>query len=222
VRRTVRQGHKHKVLTRGSAAGVKFGYTGQTVAITFGQTTNSGTLIAYRIGGMDWLLTNVTAGATHLLVTPSHPGADQSWPLNPTPFEMRVTNWGYGVQIEKVHVAAGEKLVKIPNYQRTIEFIGDSLTAGMYNAYETLSGFAWGVGAGLGNTEFSITAYPGICVTDQNCWGNPRGQSHQWFYTTDTSWRGTQYWGGKCIFGKRQSSEGLFVAKFEASQCGLV
>ncbi len=37
---------------------------------------------------------------------------------------------------------------------------------------------------GLGDTDYSITAYPGICVADQDCWGNPRGQVHQWFYTS--------------------------------------
>lgn len=109
---------------------------------------------------------------------------------------MRVTNWGYGVQIDKVHVAEGRELVKLPAHPRNIEFIGDSLASGMHNSYEALAGFAYGVGEGLGNTEYSITAFPGICVSDQECWGNPRGQSHQWFYTTDTSWRATEAWGG--------------------------
>ncbi|KAK3901177.1 hypothetical protein C8A05DRAFT_35134, partial [Staphylotrichum tortipilum] len=32
---------------------------------------------------------------------------------------------------------------------------------------------------------------PGIkfTYTDQDCWVNPRGQLHQWFYTSDTSYR---------------------------------
>ena len=54
-----------------------------------------------------------------------------------------------------------------------------------------------GLGAGLGDTEFSVTAYPGICAADQNCWGNPRGQSHQWFYTSDTSYRASVLYGGE-------------------------
>ena len=110
---------------------------------------------------------------------------------------MRVTNWGYGVQVDKVHVAEGHKLIKLPARPRSIEFIGDSLASGMHNSYEALAGFAYGVGEGLGNTEYSITAFPGICVSDQECWGNPRGQSHQWFYTADTSWRATEVWGGE-------------------------
>lgn len=142
--------------------------------------------------------TNVTAGATHLFVSPETPGIELTGPISPVTFEMRVTNWAYGVQIDKVHVAAGEKLVKIPDYPRRVEFIGDSLSAGMYNTYEALAGFAYGVGAGLGNTEYSITAYPGICVSDQDCWGNPRGQSHQWFYTSDTGGRAAEVWGGMC------------------------
>ncbi|KAI1417412.1 Lipase, GDSL-like protein [Hypoxylon sp. FL1857] len=178
-----------------SAPGLVFGFTGDTVAITFGELTTDTTLIGYRIGGMDWSFTNVTAGATHLLVSRETPGVNETYPVNPLTFELRVTNWAYGVQIEKVHIAAGEKLIKIPPFKRSIEFIGDSLSSGMYTSYEGLSSFPYGVGAGLGDTEWSVTAYPGICVSDQNCWGNPRGQVHQWFYTSDTSWRATEIWG---------------------------
>ncbi|KAI1401585.1 SGNH hydrolase-type esterase domain-containing protein [Hypoxylon fuscum] len=177
-----------------SAPGLVFGFTGDIVAITFGELTSNTTLVGFRIGGMDWAFTNVTAGATHLLVSNETAGVNETYPVNPLTFELRVTNWAYGIQIDKVHVAAGESLVKIPPYNRTIEFIGDSLSAGMYTSYEGLSSFAYGVGAGLGETEYYVTAYPGICVTDQDCWGNPRGQSHQWFYASDTSWRSTQIW----------------------------
>ncbi|KAK3694801.1 SGNH hydrolase-type esterase domain-containing protein [Podospora appendiculata] len=178
-----------------SAPGIKFGYTGQTVAISFGHLTSPGVLIAYRIGGLDWTFTNVTARGTHLLVSADTPGSSLTTPINPWTFEMRVTNWAYGVQIDSIHVAAGEKLVKLPDFGRRIEVIGDSLAAGMYTSYEGLSSWAYGLGAGLGDTEYSITAYPGICAADQDCWGNPRGQVHQWFYTSDTSYRASVAYG---------------------------
>jgi hypothetical protein len=181
---------------RNSAPGLRFGYTGQVVAITFGEHTTDKTLVAYRISGLDWVFTNVTKGATHQFVSPETPGANLPGPISPNVFELRVTNWAYGVQIANVHLAKGEKLISVPPRPRTVEFIGDSLSAGMYNSYEALAGFAYGVGEGLGNTEYSITAYPGICVADQNCWGNTRGQSHQWFYTTDTGGRSHGIWGG--------------------------
>ncbi|KAH9888604.1 SGNH hydrolase-type esterase domain-containing protein [Xylariomycetidae sp. FL2044] len=177
-----------------SAPGLVFGFTGGTVAITFGESTIDATLVGYRVGGMDWIFTNVSAGA-HLLVLPSTPGVNETRPFNPLRFEMRVSNWAYGVQIDKVHVAPGASLVKWPKYGRAIEFIGDSLSAGMYTSYESLSSFAYGVGSGLGDTEYSVVAYPGICASDQICWGNLRGQVHQWFYTSDTSWRASQLWG---------------------------
>ncbi|KAI1818610.1 Lipase, GDSL-like protein [Poronia punctata] len=178
-----------------SAAGLVFGFSGDTVAITFGENTVDRTLIGYRIGGMDWTFTNVTTGGTHLLVTSETPGIAETYPINPKRFEMRVSNWGYGVQIDKVHVAAGDSLVKVKPYNRTIEFIGDSLSAGDFQSYEGMSSFAYGVGEGLGETEYYVTAYPGICAADQECWGNPRGQVHQWFYASDTSWRAAEIWG---------------------------
>lgn len=179
------------------APGLKFGYTGQTVAVTFGPETIDTTLIGYRINGMDWQFTNVTTGGTHLLVTESTPGVNETYPFDPSVLELRVTNWAYGVQIDQVHVTEGEKLVEIPSFGRNIEFIGDSLQAGMYTSFEGLSSFAYATGAGLGGTEYSVTAYPGICVSDQDCWGNPRGQSHQWFYASDTSPRAARIWGGE-------------------------
>jgi hypothetical protein len=110
-----------------SAPGLKFGFSGEYVAITFGQYTTDTTLIAYRINGLDWQFTNVTTNATHLLVSPSTPDINITGPINPSTFEMRVTNWGYGVQTSQVHVLEGEKLVHIPDFSRTIEVIGDSL-----------------------------------------------------------------------------------------------
>ena len=181
-----------------AAPGLKFAFEGEDVAITFGQYTSNGVLVAYRVGGLDWQFTNITANATHHLVAPSTPGlnltqADQ----RPLTFEMRVTNWGYGVQVSAVHLSAGSRLVKIPNFSRSIEFIGDSLTAGMYATYEAFSGFGYMIGAGFGDVEFSVTAHPGICLHDANCWGNPRGQEHQWFETYDTNGRAQQIHGNR-------------------------
>ncbi|KAK4219094.1 lipase [Rhypophila decipiens] len=193
-----------------SAPGLRFGYTGQTVAISFGNWTSNGVLVAYRIAGLDWMFTNVTTGGTHLLVSPTTPGS-ASYPRT---FELRVTNWALGVQIDAVHVAPGEKLVKLPQNSRRIEFIGDSLTSGMFQSYEGLSGWAYGLGAGLGNTDYSVTAYPGVCAADQNCWGNPRGQVHQWFYTSDTSSRAYAMYGDKpepWDFSKRPDADLVFV-----------
>ena len=125
-----------------SAPGIKFGYTGQLVAITFGNLTSDGVLVGYRIGGLDWAFTNITAGGTHLFVSPDTPGSDLTGPINPWTFELRVTNWAYGIQIHSVHVAKGEKLIKLRDYDRRIEVIGDSLAAGMYTSYEGLSSWA--------------------------------------------------------------------------------
>ena len=167
------------------------------MAITFGNHTSPGVLIAYRVSGLDWQFTNITAGGTHHLVSPQRtPGLNATLPWQlPLSFELRVTNWAYGVQIQAVHVAAASSLIKLPNHGRNIEFIGDSLTSGMYATYEAFSGFGYSIGAGLGDAEFSITAYPGICLHDAECWGNPRGQTFQWFQTSDTSPRAADLYG---------------------------
>lgn len=156
-----------------SAPGLKFGFQAEQVAITFGNYTSDGVLVAYRLDGQDWMLTNLTANSTHLLVTPSTTGYSLTTPPNGTQtLELRVTNWAYGVQIQSVHVSGvAAKLVKVPNYTRTMELIGDSLSAGQYATLEGISSYSWGLMYGLGNVEFSITAYPGDCLHDSRCYG---------------------------------------------------
>lgn len=186
-----------KYISWWSAPGLKFGFTGQEVAITFGSYTIDSTLLAYRIDGLDWQLTNITTNATHLLVSPTTPGVNLTSPISPSTFEMRVTNWAYGVQIQSVHVAKGEKIIKLPDFDRTIEVIGDSLSSGYSATLEGISSYAYGAAAGLGNTEYSLTAYPGICLYDKECYGNRRGIFYQWYYTSDTSGRAYDIWGDK-------------------------
>lgn len=130
-------------------------------------------------------------------MTPATTGYNLTTPINATQtLELRVTNWAYGVQIASVSVSGGaSKLVKIPNYTRTMELIGDSLSAGQYATLEGISSYSWGLMYGLGNVEFSITAYPGICLHDKQCYGNPHGQTYQWYKTVDTSGRALEIYG---------------------------
>ncbi|KAL7621439.1 hypothetical protein AAE478_008761 [Parahypoxylon ruwenzoriense] len=188
------------ILQNDRALGLVFGFRGDTVAITFGDLTADTTLVGYRIGGMDWRERDVA--------------------VQPAAVRAARHELGARVQIDAVHVVAGESFIKIPPHERTIEFIGDSLSAGMYTSYEGLSSFAYGVCAGLGDTEYYVTAYPGICVSDQNCWGNPRGQSHQWFYTSDTSWRAAGIWGDgpePWDFDKQETTPGIVVINLDTN-----
>ncbi|KAI7354740.1 SGNH hydrolase, partial [Hortaea werneckii] len=159
----------------------------------------------YRLDGLDWMLTNVTTSSTHLLISPETTGFNLTTSGNGTSgnlteayrtFEMPVTNWAYGVQIQNVHVAGGAgRLVRIPEYTRRMELIGDSLSAGQYATLEGISSYSWGLMYGLGNTEFSVTAYPGICLHDSQCYGNVHGQELQWLKVPDTSYRAYQIYG---------------------------
>lgn len=180
-----------------SAPGLKFGFQADNVAISFGNYTSPGVLIAYRIDGQDWELANVTANSTSLLVGTDTLSNNRSKSATARQtFEMRVTNWAYGVQIKCVHVSGGPaRLVQIPPYTRTMELIGDSLSAGQYATLEGISSYAWGLMYGLGNVEFSITAYPGICLHDKRCYGNLHGQTYQWLKIPDTSGRALEIYG---------------------------
>ena len=114
----------HLTLYHVSAPGIRFGFTGDTVAVTFGDITISSTLVAYRLSGLDWAFTNVTAGATHLFISPETEGINPTGTISPHTFEMRVTNWEYGVQIDKVHIAEGHKLVKLPARRGALSLSG--------------------------------------------------------------------------------------------------
>ncbi|KAF3936984.1 hypothetical protein ABW19_dt0208982 [Dactylella cylindrospora] len=175
--------------------GIKFRYGGDDLAITFGEYTSNGVLLAWRISGQPWNFANVTAGDTYQFINKDTPGHNTGVDGQENTFEFRVTNWALGVQLKRVHVAKGARIYGIPEYNRKIEIIGDSLTAGYTATYEAISGFGWGLCEGLGNVEFSFTAYSGICLHDQLCWGNPRGQTYQWLQTSDTGYRAQQLYG---------------------------
>ncbi|KAH0169299.1 SGNH hydrolase, partial [Aureobasidium melanogenum] len=76
----------------------------------------------------------------------------------PQTFELRVTNYAYGVQIAGIHLSKDAKLIKIPNFPKKIEVIGDSLSVGQYGTFEGLSSYAWGLAEGLGNVETPDTS----------------------------------------------------------------
>ena len=151
-----------KFISWWSAPGLKFGFTGSEVAISFGNYTDNGVLIGYRYGGEDWMLTNVTANTIHQLVTSTTPGYNATAANVTRTFELRVSNWALGVQIDSVHLSNGGQLIKLPSYNRNVEIIGDSLSAGQYATLEGIASWAWGFGEGLGNVEFSIEAHPGV------------------------------------------------------------
>jgi hypothetical protein len=155
-----------------TAPGLKFGFQADNVALSFGTHTTDGVLLAYRLDGQDWALTNVTANSTQLLIEPSTPGYNLTSASAVKTLEVRVTNWAYGVQLSGVHLSGKvATLVKIPDHTRTMEFIGDSLSAGQYATLEGISSNPWALMYGLGNVEFSISAYPGICLHDSRCYG---------------------------------------------------
>ncbi|GLA69287.1 hypothetical protein AtubIFM55763_009239 [Aspergillus tubingensis] len=140
------------------------------------------------IDGLDWQFSNVTANSTYQFAGSWTPGLDLA--KNNT-FEMRV-------QLAGVSVASDSQLVTVPQYSKTVEIIGDSFASGQYGTYEGLSSWAYNYAAGLGDVEYSITAYPGICLTDEQCYADKaRGMTHQWFYASDAGVRANATYGNQ-------------------------
>lgn len=98
------------------------------MALSFGQYTDPGVLVAWRIDGQDWQFSNVSANATYQFVSAATTGANLTAVNNTQTFELRVTNWSYGVQLTGVKTDG--KLVQVAPFQKTVEIIGDSLSAG--------------------------------------------------------------------------------------------
>lgn len=52
-----------KYISWWSAPGLKFGFTGDSVAVTFGEYTSDEVLLAWRLDGQDWQFANVTGAS---------------------------------------------------------------------------------------------------------------------------------------------------------------
>ncbi|CAG8135257.1 unnamed protein product [Penicillium salamii] len=157
-----------------SAPGLKVEFSGDKLALSFGQSTTPGVLVAYRIGSLDWQFSNVTADSTYQFVGPWSELNDGEETPEKNVFEMRV-------QIAGVAVASDAALSKPLTFEKRIEVIGGSLASGQFATYETLSSWSFLFANGLGNVEYGITAYPGVCLADLQCYG---GGTHgvQWFW----------------------------------------
>ncbi|OOO06664.1 major facilitator superfamily MFS_1 [Aspergillus oryzae] len=174
-----------------SVPGVKFGFTGDKLAVSFGEHTSKDVLVAYRIGGLDWEFSNVTANSAYQFVEPGSSALNETEYTDHKTFELRV-------QIDSVYVASDARLVKAAEFNRTVEIIGDSLASGQYATYEGLASWGFNFAAGLGNAEYTITAYPGICLVDKQCYGgDARGMTYQWSRASDVGDRANAAFGDK-------------------------
>lgn len=177
-----------------SAPGIKVGFSGNQLAVTFGEHTSDGVLVAYRVGSLDWQFSNVTADTTYQFVTPDTLEGIDAGDTNV--FELRVTNWGLGVQIAGVAVPQNASLSKPPRFDKRVEIIGGSLASGQFATYEALSGWAYLFAEGLGNAEYTITAYPGVCLADMKCYGGGvHGMPWFWHRASDPGVRAQAMYG---------------------------
>lgn len=178
-----------------SAPGIKTEFTGNKLAVSFGPKTSDGALVAYRVGNLDWQYSNVTADSTYQFIGEESNLGDIPLETGKV-FEMRVTNWGIGVQIASVSSGSDAQLNVPPKFDKKVEVIGGSVAAGQYGTYETLSSWSWLFVAGLGNVEHTLTAYPGVCLVDKQCYG---GQSHgmnwYWHKASDPGSRAREFFG---------------------------
>ncbi|KAI2688571.1 CAZyme family CE2 [Penicillium roqueforti] len=151
-----------------SAPGIKVEFSGEKLAVHFGPSTNTGVLVAYRIGSLDWQFSNITASSTYQFVDESH----------------KLGHWI--IQIAGVAVANDAVLTKAPTFPKRVEIIGGSLASGQFATYETISSWSFLFANGLGNVEYGITAYPGVCLADEQCYnGGSRGVGWYWHRASD-------------------------------------
>ncbi|KAK9573193.1 hypothetical protein V6Z77_000055 [Aspergillus fumigatus] len=176
-----------------SAPGFKLAFTGAKLALSFGQYTSQGVLVAYRLGGQDWQFSNVTANATYQFIGPTTTGLNLTNAGDAKSFELRVTNWAYGY-LAGVSVAADATISRIDEYPKMVEIIGDSLSSGDFATYEGLSSWApIRVSASTtriaGETPVVRYARASIVVFPID------HQAYQWYRTSDTSWRAHEIYG---------------------------
>lgn len=175
-----------------SAPGIKLQFSGKKLAVSFGPQTNEGTLVAYRLGNLDWQYSNVTADATYQFIG-DWTELDEGLVNVQKTFEMRVTNWGIGVQIAGVSTGSNSELTVPPKFKRKVEVIGGSIASGQYGSYETLSSWAYLFVAGLGNVEHTLTSYAGACLVDKQCYdGHAHGMTWYWHRASDPGSRSRQ------------------------------
>ncbi|KAL4805360.1 SGNH hydrolase-type esterase domain-containing protein [Aspergillus unguis] len=171
-----------------SAPGIKLQFSGSKLAVSFGEHTSEGTLVAYRIGNLDWLFTNVTAQATYQFIGEGTEYAELPGDGDHV-FEMRVQIAGASVDVD-------DHLTKPPRFKKKVEIIGGSLTGGQYATYETISSWSFLYAQGLGNVEFGITAYPGACLVDMQCYGGGvHGMIWYWHRASDPGSRAAAMYG---------------------------
>ncbi|KAL4888512.1 SGNH hydrolase-type esterase domain-containing protein [Aspergillus ambiguus] len=194
-----------------SAPGIKIGFTGTRLAVSFGESTSDGVLLAYRVGSLDWQFSNVTADATYQFVTPDtfngiHVGDNNVFELRgihelgprisksePAASSLLTS---HTVQIAGISVAQNASLSKPQAFDKRVEIIGGSLASGQFATYEAISGWAFLFAEGLGNAEYTITAYPGVCLADMKCYGGGvHGMPWFWHRASDPGVRAQALYG---------------------------
>ncbi|KAF8322144.1 hypothetical protein DL93DRAFT_2162987 [Clavulina sp. PMI_390] len=91
------------------------------------------------------------------------------------------------LQLESILINEDAELQPYTQSSVKFQFIGDSLTSGQYDPNGVDDSWGFVVAETL-KAEYQINAMPGGCLTDQNCWGNVRGVSHQFFQTQDVQY----------------------------------
>lgn len=91
------------------------------------------------------------------------------------------------IELDSLTLNKGALLLPYKPSKLSFQFIGDSLTAGQYDARGVIDTWAFLTGEAF-KAEHRINAQPGACLTDQLCWGNYHGVSYQYFRTEDTGY----------------------------------
>ncbi|EIN09373.1 hypothetical protein PUNSTDRAFT_126308 [Punctularia strigosozonata HHB-11173 SS5] len=141
--------------------------------------------VSARFGDVgEWVTLNLTAGANIVPLTSVGLVDTKSAVLDVvTQFEGGTAR----LELQSIELDDAAKLTTYTPKKLAFEFIGDSLTAGYLSERGVVDDWSFKVGDYF-KAEHNQIAQSGACLTDQLCWGNPRGMSYLYFQTQNSAY----------------------------------
>ncbi|KAG2185421.1 hypothetical protein INT44_002212 [Umbelopsis vinacea] len=160
----------------------KFNFTGTTLAIKLRSTVD----LYYKIDGGEYMQLP-EASETVQLAEHLEPGLHSALIASKTEKD--------SIQLQKIIVDTDANIMPPAPAANIVEFVGDSITAGLTTSRGALTSYAWLVAESLG-LEHTQIAYPAVCLVD-GCSDAAPGMESQYFkwkgWHDDENWDFSRY-----------------------------